>query len=75
MIDSCKNLNRLYLREPVDRQHLQECISRMKLIAVSERGDPETLHIKADQLLCEILTDLGYGDVVAIFNDMEMWYA
>lgn len=65
----------IYLKNPVDREHLQESISRMKLIAVSERNDPEMFHIKADDLLCEILTDLGYGDVVAIFNDMERWYS
>ena len=65
----------MYLKDPVDRKHLQDCISRIKLIAISARGDPEMFHIKADQLLCEILTDLGYGDVVAIFNDMEKWYS
>lgn len=34
----------------------------------------EDAHIKADELMCEILTDLGYGEGIEIFKKMEKYY-
>jgi adenylate cyclase class IV len=34
----------------------------------------EEAHIKADELMCEILTDLGYGEGIEIFKNMEKYY-
>lgn len=34
----------------------------------------EAAHIKADELMCEILTDLGYGEGIEIFKKMEKYY-
>ncbi len=36
--------------------------------------DTENRHIEADKLMCEILSDLGYGDGIAIFKTMIKWY-
>ena len=49
---------------------------KTKLIALQEQyaEDPETLHQKADKLLCECLTSLGYTEAVDIFMKMEKWY-
>ena len=49
---------------------------KTKLIALQEQysEDPETLHLKADMLLCECLTSLGYTDSVDIFMKMTRWY-
>lgn len=38
-------------------------------------GDPEAFHAKADQLLCQVLTDLGYEEGVKIYNSSTKWYA
>lgn len=38
-------------------------------------GDLETLHVRADDLMIELLTSLGYGDGAKIFDDMAKWYA
>ena len=35
----------------------------------------EECHIEADAMMCEILTALGYGKGVDIFNSMPKWYA
>lgn len=35
----------------------------------------EDNHRYADWLMCEVLTELGYGEGVEIFEDMERWYS
>ena len=37
--------------------------------------DYEYRHMKADNLMCDALRDLGYGDGVEIFEGMYKWYA
>ena len=37
--------------------------------------DEEDQHIDADELMCNVLRSLGYGDGVDIFDDMHKWYA
>lgn len=41
----------------------------------AEIADVEGRHEKMDGLMMNLLTDLGYGDAVAIFRKTEMWYA
>jgi len=38
-------------------------------------SDTEMAHSNADMVLCLLLIDLGYGDVVAAYNQVEKWYA
>lgn len=40
-----------------------------------KRYDEEAAHIDADDLLCEVLVDLGYAEGVKVFNDAHKWYA
>jgi hypothetical protein len=37
--------------------------------------DPETAHINADGILCNLLRDLGYEDVVVAFIKIHKWYS
>jgi len=37
--------------------------------------DIEVAHSRADDLLCEILLEHGYDEVVEIFKNMHKWYA
>jgi hypothetical protein len=39
------------------------------------REDAETQHINMDDLLCETLIELGYGEGIKIFNNARKWYA
>lgn len=39
------------------------------------RIDPEMSHIRSDELVCELLEKLGYGEAVKIFEEMEKWYS
>lgn len=47
----------------------------MKLIKNKYEDDWELRHIYMDELLCETLKGLGYGEGVEIFNETSMWYA
>lgn len=38
-------------------------------------GDYEASHPKADQVLCDLLTELGYGEVAAAFEKVGRWYS
>lgn len=45
----------------------------MERIASSD--DTEGNHVNADELMCELLTALGYGEGVEIFKNMDKWYS
>lgn len=47
----------------------------MRRIAADYGGDPEAAHGCADDLLCETLCELGYGEMVEEFNKIHKWYA
>ena len=42
---------------------------------IDSSNDPESNHGDADNLLCEVLTSLGYDEGVKIFEQMDKWYA
>lgn len=52
---------------------------RAELIAILknlQRGiDPEEDHVRADDVLCDALTELGYEDIVAEWSEVFKWYA
>ena len=48
---------------------------RLEMIFAFKSGDTEADHGKADDLMCKLLTELGYGEGVKIFESMKKWYA
>ena len=38
-------------------------------------GDEEARHIYEDDLLCDLLTELGYEEIVEQYNKTGKWYA
>lgn len=38
-------------------------------------GDPELDHKRADNILCRFLRDLGYDDLVDLYEQVEKYYA
>ena len=38
-------------------------------------ADIESAHQQADDILTDFLTDLGYANVVAEYQEIEKWYA
>lgn len=51
----------------------EEFKNRMQ--AIADKRDTEGGHIEADDLMCELLKGLGYGEGVEIFEGMNRWYA
>jgi len=48
------------------KQKLKECISN---------HDYEIAHYDADNILCDLLKDLGYKEIVDLWNEVGKWYA
>lgn len=46
-----------------------------KLEAKSTTWDKEDFHLAADDLICNLLIELGYGQGVKVFLDTPKWYA
>lgn len=36
---------------------------------------PETTHFEADKLLCRVLRDEGYNELVEWFESLKKWYS
>lgn len=47
----------------------------LKAMKAINKGDREAAHIDADDLLCETLKALGYGQALKVYDDMDKWYA
>ena len=48
---------------------------RNKMQAIADKRDTEYAHIEADNLMCELLKGLGYGEGVDIIKEMDKWYS
>ena len=46
-----------------------------RLIELQKEWDVEAAHSDADDILCDILKELGYNDIVEEFIKVEKWYA
>lgn len=47
----------------------------IKMLEIFANNDTELNHKKADELLCEVLAQLGYEKGVTIFKNAPKWYA
>lgn len=45
------------------------------MAAIFHDYDQEIAHIEADDLMVKLLTQLGYGEGAAIFDNASKWYA
>ena len=46
-----------------------------KLNKIKAEEDTEECHIKADELLCDLLDELGYSEITEIFNGLDKEYS
>lgn len=57
----------------------EQCRESLKYILhLQEEGvsvDTETNHIDADNALCELLSYLGYDEIVDLYQQVDKWYA
>lgn len=52
---------------------IKEAIEKMKKCV--NNGDTECGHIEADYILCDVLTQLGYKELVDLYEKVKKWYA
>lgn len=48
---------------------------KIKMQELDNDYDPELSHCNADDLMCNLLIELGYGEGIKIFENMKKWYA
>ncbi len=53
----------------------KEYAEKMKQIIKKYGHDEEVCHIWADDLLCEILKELGFKETVEEYDKVPKWYA
>jgi hypothetical protein len=53
----------------------EEAAAKMREIFSGTDYNIGAAHLEADELLCQILRELGYGEAVQIFEDADKWYA
>ena len=56
-----------------EKEWVEEAIRKLKQCQGS--GDTEMQHSDADDILCELLSRLGYQEVVAEWQAVNKWYA
>lgn len=52
------------IKEAVEKK--KECVNN---------GDTEVAHLDADAVLCDVLTQLGYKELVDLYEKVKKWYA
>jgi hypothetical protein len=57
------------------KQSICKEISLTKLIECQKSDDTEFAHEAADDVLCELLESLGYGDIVVEYRNVPRWFA
>lgn len=56
------------------KQYLaDEAIQELKKL--QKTYDTEANHVEADEILCELLKELGFEDVVEQYNKIKKWYS
>jgi len=46
-----------------------------KLKDIQKGGDIENRHIEEDRLLCDLLEELGYIEIVKLYDETTKWFA
>lgn len=50
-------------------------LKRMNEVKQRYADDEEVAHCLADEILCDLLINLGYIELVSEYNDVDKWYA
>lgn len=53
----------------------EKYINKLKKIQEEQKYDEEVRHGLEDELLCELLTELGYKKIVELYDSTDKWYA
>lgn len=59
----------------IDPGKFRELMDEMAAHVQKEPTDADETHLAADNLMCEILEQFGYGEGIAAFKEMPKWYS
>lgn len=59
----------------MDDEKALEILRKLHSCRTIGEYDPEEAHVKADNLLCELLMELGYESIVLSYKEVRKWYA
>lgn len=70
-------LGHVPVHTPAPNILLEQSVATMrKLVSKAhQEGDYAEPHRQADQILCDVLSELGYGDLVNTFHQVPKWFA
>lgn len=51
----------------------KEAIEQMFRVCFTD--DPEYTHIQADEILCDALSELGFDELVHLYETVDKWYS
>lgn len=64
-----------YLTGEINVMTPEEALALINHTCPIDADDEEVNHMKADDILCRLLTNLGYGDVVKYYMSLKKYYA
>ena len=59
----------------IPQEIIDEFTNKMRAIYNDDSLYEESMHMDMDDVMCEVLTKLGFGEGVEIFKHTEKWYA
>lgn len=59
----------------IPQEMIDEFTNKMRAIYNDDSLYEESMHIDMDDVMCEALMKLGFGEGVEIFKHTEKWYA
>ena len=54
---------------------VEKYIKRMKDCIELSKDETETAHVMADDVLCDLICELGHLYIVELFNEVKKWYS
>lgn len=63
------------VREDLKNMSAEEFYEKMSRLKNECGEDYELFHVKADDLMCELLKEIGYSKGVEVFENADVWYS
>lgn len=75
--DNCPQLKKTVYKKqpPLSPEHFANEMAKIHKDYLIDREDEELCHIEMDNLIINMLVDLGYEDGAYIFEHTKKWYA
>ncbi len=59
----------------MEDERVSEVLRKLHSLATISENDVLEAHIDADNVLCELLIELGYENIVKAYKEVHKWYS